>query len=232
MWKCHSAGAHEERERETWFFCHTDGEKEVRGGGREALALQMVCQLHPNNKHTNRCLFPLPVWITLRLYHPQQLHKQTPPPPFFFRTESVRRGHLFLVRLESHSARNATLNCLAFLLCLFARSIFGSAAWQTEKKKKGGRRSDVSKRGRLTGLPPPAGSVWDLGALGPFGWLTLNGCPGEVTRLIENRLRGEGNAFAARLAPWPTVQRLPWQLWNPTYLFARLWRERAERLSE
>lgn len=39
------------------------------------------------------------------------------------------------------------------------------------------------------------------GALGPFGWLRLNGCPGEVTRLIENRLRGEGNAFTARLAP-------------------------------
>lgn len=71
------------RERER-FFCHTDGEKEVRGGGREALALQMVCPLHPNNKHTNRCWFPLPVWITLRLYHPQQFHKQTPPHPLFF----------------------------------------------------------------------------------------------------------------------------------------------------
>lgn len=227
-----------ERERETWFFCHTDGEKEVRGGGREALALQMVCQLHPNNKHTNWCLFPLPVWITLRLHHPQQLHKQTPAPFFFFRTESARRGHLFLVRLESHSARNATLNCLAFLLCLSARSIFGSAAWQTEKKERKKKEGDEVMWVREGGSqdspppPPPAGSVWDLGALGPFGWLTLNGCPGEVTRLIENRLRGEGNAFAARLAPWPTVQRLPWQLWNPTYLFARLWRERAERLSE
>lgn len=39
------------------------------------------------------------------------------------------------------------------------------------------------------------------GAPGPFGWLTLNGCPGEVTGLIESRLRGEGNAFALRLAP-------------------------------
>lgn len=48
---------------------------------------------------------------------------------------------------------------------------------------------------------PPSGPCVRSGALGPFGWLTLNGCPGEVTRLIENRLRGEGNAFALRLAP-------------------------------
>lgn len=231
MWKCHSVGAHEERERETWFFCHTDGEKEVRGGGREALALQMVCQLHPNNKHTNRCLFPLPVWITLRLYHPQQLHKQTPP-PFFFSALS-QRGEV----TSSSSDLNPTLpemllwtvwrSCYVSLHGLFLAPQHGK---QRKKKKEGEEVMWVRERGSQDS--PLVGSVWDLGALGPFGWLTLNGCPGEVTRLIENRLRGEGNAFAARLASWPTVQRLPWQLWNPTYLFARLWRERAERLSE
>lgn len=70
------------------------------------------------------------------------------------------------------------------------------------------------------------------GAPGARGWLPLNECPREVTGLIENRLQGEGKAFGLRLAPWPTVQRRPWQLWKPTYLFAALWRERAEQLSE
>lgn len=29
----------------------------------------------------------------------------------------------------------------------------------------------------------------------------LNGCPGEVSGLIEDRLEGDGNAFALRLSP-------------------------------
>lgn len=96
-----------------------------------------------------------------------------------------------------------------------------------------GKQSDAQREKRERGSQDSLGrQCVRSGALGPFGWLTLNGCPGEVTKLIENRLRGEGNAFALRLAPWPTVQRLPWQLWNPTYLFATLWRERVEQLSE
>lgn len=70
--------------------------------------------------------------------------------------------------------------------------IFGTAvanrAMHTERKERGSQNS-------------PGRQCVRSGAPGPFGWLTLNGCPGEVTKLIENRLRGEGNAFALHLAP-------------------------------
>lgn len=39
------------------------------------------------------------------------------------------------------------------------------------------------------------------GPRGPCGRLMLNERPREVTGLIENRLGGDGNAFAACLAP-------------------------------
>lgn len=137
-----------------------------------------------------------------------------------------------------HSETQSVMNGL-ILFGIIAVCLGGGYFWlsyvastEREEKEREREREWWLSRGERSSQNSPGRLCVRSGALGPFGWLALNGCPGEVTRLIENRLRGEGNAFALRLAPWPTVQRLPWQLWNPTYLSATLWRERVERLSE
>lgn len=150
-----------------------------------------------------------------------------------FHTESVGRGHFFLISLNhilSYTVWTVWCSRCFSLLKIFLALERGEHS-AAQRKREREREWWLSEGERESQISPGRHCVRS-GALGPFGWLTLNGCPGEVTRLIENRLRGEGNAFAPRLAPWPTVQRLPWQLWNPTYLFATLWRERVERLSE
>lgn len=150
-----------------------------------------------------------------------------------FHTESVGRGHFFLISLNhilSYTVWTVWCSrCFSLLKIFLALERGEHSAAQRKRERE---REWWLSEGERESQNSPGRHCVRSGALGPFGWLTLNGCPGEVTRLIENRLRGEGNAFAPRLAPWPTVQRLPWQLWNPTYLFATLWRERVERLSE
>lgn len=181
-------------------------------------------------KSINWCFFlylRAALMMKLGLYHPEKLINNV---SFSHWVSEERSFHPHPP--ESHPAKDGPLNCLVFLLFLSAETIFGSPAWQTEMHREEREEEWWERERERSSHNSPGRQCVRSGALGPFGWLKLNGCPGEVTRLIENRLRGEGNAFALHLAPWPTVQRLPWQLWNPTYLFAKVWRERAERLSE
>lgn len=194
----------------------------------EEITLQMVCQLDSNSR-TQAGAFLVPACFHLMIFR------------FIINRNFINKysfshwvsGEKSFYRILSENG----LNCLVYWPFLSAKDIFGSPMWQahrhTEKKGReiGGREWWLSE-GERGSQNSPGRQCVRSGALGPFGWLTVNGCPGEVTRLIENRLRGEGNAFALCLAPWPTVQRLPWQFWNPTYLFATLWRERVEQLSE
>lgn len=159
------------------------------------------------------------------------------PPPSLMRLGETAWRNAFLLRVSQRAEvgpptfRRITFCQNSFFDLFTLLVISGSSACQTQRCSEDKKESDDCQMQREACRALPTGSVWERGPWGPCGRLMLNGCPGEVTRLIEDRLQGDGNAFALRLAPWPSVQCLRWQLWNPTYLFARLWREREEQLS-
>lgn len=154
--------------RESWFcVLHKREKKEVRGEGREALTLQMVCQLHSNSKiQTGAVSFTCMLlwwWNFDFIIHRNFMNK-------YLFSHWVSGERSFLPHLtESHSVIHG-LNRLVFSLFLSAEDIFGSRTWRTqcctEKEGEGERVMAVRGRERITELPRQAlCEIWGPGAL-------------------------------------------------------------------